>query len=77
MLLGKLSFMACLAVLYFSILFHEWHVFRKTYFLDLKCILIFFKNFSETFLILIIIQRHIVTHVHTSSCKVPIVLVRL
>jgi hypothetical protein len=31
---------------------------------------------SETFLILRIIQHDIITNVHMSSCKVPIIIVR-
>jgi hypothetical protein len=41
-----------------------------------KCVLIFPTNLSETFLILGRIQRGIVINVHSSSCKVPNILVR-
>ena len=40
------------------------------------CISIFSKILSEIFLILRRIQRHIIINVHTSSCKVPIIIVR-
>jgi len=41
------------------------------------CVLIFCTDFSETFLILRRILRGMIINVHWSSCKVPVILVRL
>jgi len=38
------------------------------------CDLIFSRTLSEKFLILRRIEQHIIIHVHTSLCKVPVVL---
>ena len=44
--------------------------------LNVKCQLHYRKQMlSETFLILIRIQRDIITNEHTSSCKLPIIIV--
>ena len=44
---------------------------------NIKCVLIFSTILSETFLILRRIQRDIFTHVHRSSYKILVILVRL
>jgi hypothetical protein len=38
------------------------------------CVLIFYTNLSQTFLILRRIQRDIITNVHTSTCNTRLVL---
>jgi hypothetical protein len=43
--------------------------------LHIKCVLIFSTNFEE-FLIMRRIQRHITTHVHRSTCKISVILIR-
>ena len=40
----------------------------------IMCVLIFSTTFSETFFILRRIQSDIITNVHRSACKVPIIL---
>jgi hypothetical protein len=40
------------------------------------CVLILSTNFSEAFLILRRSERRMITNVHTSSSKVPVILVR-
>jgi hypothetical protein len=60
---------------YFSTLTHKRHVFREKVFEHKMCILVFPTAFSETFLILRIIQRDIVINVETSLCKVPVIMV--
>jgi hypothetical protein len=66
---------ACVALPYFSTLSHK----RQDFYIYVTehkmCVLIFTTLFSETFLIIRIIQRFII-HLHRSSCKVPIILVR-
>jgi hypothetical protein len=44
--------------------------------IEQKCVLIFSTNLSESFLAQSRIQRDIIVHVQTSSCKVPVILVR-
>ena len=41
-----------------------------------ECVLFSLQLLSETFIILIRIQRHIIINVQRSSCKVPFILVR-
>ena len=65
---------ACLAVPYFSTSFLKQDDFRKKL-LNIKCVVWFYlRLLSEIFLILRRIQRDIVINVHTSSCKVPVIL---
>jgi hypothetical protein len=67
---------ACLAVPYFSTLSDERYGFRKIVIEHKMCVLIFFTTLYQTFLILKVIQRDIIINVCTSSCKVPVLLVR-
>jgi len=41
------------------------------------CVLIFYTDLSETFLILIKPERDIILNIHRSSCKVLVILVRI
>jgi len=63
---------AFLALPYFSTLSYKWQNFCKKFIEHKMCVLIF----STTFLILRTIKRHTVINVETSSCKLPIILVR-
>jgi hypothetical protein len=67
---------ASLAVPYFSTLSHKRHDFRKK--IVKHKVMFFFsvKFLSETFLVLRRIQRYIVINVRTSSCIVPVILLR-
>jgi hypothetical protein len=49
-------------------------IFGKTL-LNIKRVFLFSQLLCEIFLILIRIQRDIIISVHTSSCKVPVILV--
>jgi hypothetical protein len=71
-----LSSLAYLAVPYFTILSPKRHDFRKKVVERKACVLMFSTNLSGEFLILRIIQRDIVINVHTTSCKVPVILAR-
>ena len=69
-----LSFMACMVQHILPC--YKWYDFRgKKELLDMKVIFIFSANFPETYLAQRRIQRQITVNVHTSSCKVPIILV--
>jgi hypothetical protein len=71
-----LSFVACLALPYFSTLSHKRHDFLKKKLLNMKCVFWFsLRLLSETFLILRPSQRDIIINVHRSSRKVPVILV--
>ena len=73
-----LSSVACPAVPYFPTLSHKRQDFRKKKNIEHKMyVLIFSKNFSETFLILRSIQQNIIKNVHMLSCKVSVIIVRL
>ena len=68
------SSVACLPLPYCSTLSHKWEDFLKN-FLNIKLVFWFsLQLLSDTFLILRRIQWDII-NVHTSSCKVPVVLV--
>jgi hypothetical protein len=70
------SSLACLALLYFSILSHQRHDFRQRSLLNIKWALIFSLQLSsEQFLIPRRILRDII-NAHRSSCKVPVILDR-
>jgi hypothetical protein len=71
-----LSSMACLALPYFSTLSHKRHGFRKNVIEHKMCVLILSTKLSETFLTLRRIARDIIITVQSSSCKVPVILVR-
>jgi hypothetical protein len=60
----------------FSTLSYKRQYFRKIYRIK-NSILIFSSNLCKTFFILRRIEREIVTNAHTSSCKIPIFLVRI
>jgi len=67
---------ACPVLLYYSTLFHKRYNFRETKFLQQKmCILIFSKIFSEPFVILRRMQRHIIINVKRSSRLALVILV--
>jgi hypothetical protein len=65
-----------LAVRYFSSLSHKQHDFRKNVTEHKMCLLFFSVISVRIFLIQRGIERDIVISVHTSSCKVPIILAR-
>ena len=65
---------ACGAQLYFSTLSHKQHGFSGNI-VEHKNMFYFFLHFSGTFLVLRRAQQNIAVNVHTSSCKVPVILV--
>ena len=67
---------ACQTVPYFSTLSHKRQDFRENVTEHKMCVLIFSTTLSSTFLILRKIGRDMVTNVHMSSCKVPVIHVR-
>jgi hypothetical protein len=69
-----LSSAACLVGPYFSTLSHIQHDFQKKAIERKVWVLISLQILSETFLILITIQRDIVINVQRSSCKVPVLI---
>ena len=70
-----LSSVDFLAVPYFSTLCHKRYDFRDKVVEQKILVLIFYTTLSETFLILRIIPRDIIIHVHRSSCNLPVILV--
>jgi hypothetical protein len=72
-----LSSVACLAVPYFSTLYHKRHDIRKKL-LNIKCVFLFsLQILSERFVIPARIQRDIIINVHRSLYKVPLCLTDL
>jgi len=70
------AYVACLALPYFSTLSRKRRDFpaRKSYWTN--CVFWFsIQPFPETFLILRRIHRHTIINIHSSSCKVPVILV--
>jgi len=72
-----LSSVAYPAPPYYSTLSHKRHDFQKNVNEQRMCVLIFSKNLKlfSFFVILSRFQRDIIIHTHTSSCKVPVILV--
>jgi len=74
-----LSSVACMVLQYLSTLSHKRHHFRKKEkkLLNTKCVFRFsLQLLSETFLILRITERDMITNAYLSSSKVPVILVR-
>ena len=71
-----LSSVASLLPPYFSALSHKRCDIRKKVTERKMRVSIFSTNVFEVFLIIRIIQRHIVINVESSSCKVPVILNR-
>ena len=66
----------CPILPYFYTLCHKWHDFGEEL-LNIKCVfLLSLKLLSKIFLILERIKRNFDINVHTSSYKVPVILVR-
>jgi hypothetical protein len=66
---------ACLALRYFPTLSHKRQELRvKTFFEQKMCVLFFLQISSETFQLLRINRRHIITNEHRSQHKVPVTL---
>ena len=72
-----LSSVVCLAVPCFSTLSHKLRYFRKKDIENEMCVLLSLQHLSETFLILRITERDMINNVYRSSCKVPVILVRV
>jgi hypothetical protein len=64
-----------MAIQYFSTLISGTNFGWKKW-LNIKCVLIFSTNLSQTFLIVTVIKRHIIINVHRYSCKVPVIFFR-
>ena len=72
-----LSFVACLAIAYFSTLFHKRHDFREKRLSNIKCVYLFsLQLLSKAFLLIRRTERVAVTNVRKSSCKLSATLVR-
>jgi hypothetical protein len=71
-----LSSVACVAVPYFFTLSHKQHDFRPKVIEHKMCVLIFSRTLNKIFLILKILERDIIIHVHRPSCKVPVIRIR-
>jgi hypothetical protein len=68
-----LSSTVCLALQYFSTLSHKRHDFREKKLLNTKCVFLYSLKF---YLKHFTVRRNIITYVHRSSCKEPVILVR-
>jgi hypothetical protein len=72
-----LSSVVCLALPRVSTLSHKLHDFSKKLFI-IKCVFGFsLQILSEIFLILRRIQYHVIINVSTTSCKIPVILLRI
>ena len=67
---------ACLAVLDFFHIISKTARFSIKRVTELKCVLIFSTNLAETFIILRNTELDTITKVHTSSCKILVILLR-
>jgi hypothetical protein len=72
-----MSSVACLALPYFSTFSHKRYNFWKKKIIGHKMCVFSLQLSSETSLFLQRIQHDIIINVHTSSCKVPAILVRI
>jgi hypothetical protein len=72
-----LSIVAPQAQWHFSTLSHKHHDFRRNMSRNIKLCFDFLDNLGETFFILRRIRRNIITNVHRSSRKVPVIHARL
>ena len=66
-----LSYVACLALQYFSILSHKRHD-RKKKLLDMKCVFWFSLHLSETFLILSRLEQDMFKNLYFLHVKYPL-----
>jgi hypothetical protein len=71
-----LSSVAFPAAPYLSTLSHKWLDFREKVTEHKMCVLVFLQLLSEAFVILGRTERDIIINVLTTSCKVPVILVR-
>jgi hypothetical protein len=71
-----LSYVACLLYQIFPLYLINDTLFRKNVVKHEMCVLIFYTNLSEIFLILGRIKRQIAINTYMNSCKVPVILVR-
>jgi len=72
-----LSPVDCQAPQYFSTLSHKRNDFREKKILHIKGVLIFSTNFVWSISHNEKNQRDITTHVHRSTCKIPVIIIRL
>jgi len=71
-----LSFVNCMVLLHYSTLSHKQLNFWKDVVQHKMCVLIFFTNLSETFLVVTRTEQYIMVRVLRSSSKAPVILFR-